>query len=268
MERKYVPLFVIYLFHKNTGEAFATWSKLQKILYLAKKKYRLNIPYDFKDYFYGPYDSSIQIDVEFCRAHNLLEIKPHISIYGREYPTFLPTQEGIKLCEKIERELPKKELKLWIETIKFASLNLQKFLEYIYKEHYKEIEKLKPEIEKLRTDIINLISLIESSGVYEDFEKHKLVFMLKYTEKVLKKEVKEKVKLNILISAAGELVTLIKRTVMAKDKLNQELFDLFCFLENYATQTKVMPAIDSEVFDADELLDEGEREWILQMIKQ
>jgi len=114
-------------------------------------------------------------------------------------------------------------------------------------------------------NIENLITTIEKSDMYEDFEKHKLIFMLQYVKVILKKERKSKAKLTSIIE---DLIISIEDIVIHNKKIDRKLFGLFRSIENLATKTGIISSITSEVFNADELLDEKEKKWILQGVEK
>jgi len=117
---------LILLLKYSTDNKIEGRTRFQKIVYLLKELSGINFSYDFKPYFYGPYSSELQNDINLltelgvCRE----EIKTVAVdiIPGWKY-TYILSDAGKKLAEYIEKKLDEQYL--------------EKF-----KEHVRKIEKL------------------------------------------------------------------------------------------------------------------------------
>jgi len=81
------------LVHKVEGR-----TRLQKMIYLLKERGMLDFTYNFIPYFFGPYSSDLQNDVNLLASLGLINVKKHDFFYTHEL-----SDNGKKMASKIEK---------------------------------------------------------------------------------------------------------------------------------------------------------------------
>jgi len=81
------------LVHKVEGR-----TRLQKMIYLLKERGMLDFTYNFIPYFFGPYSSDLQNDVNLLASLGLINVKKHDFFY-----THVLSDNGKKMASKIEK---------------------------------------------------------------------------------------------------------------------------------------------------------------------
>lgn len=86
-------------------------TKLQKIIYLLKEKFNFDISYRFMPYYYGPYSSELQNDVDILSRLNLIKVDLHFLDDGVFLYEHQLTDQGYKIAKELEKSLPPNQVK-------------------------------------------------------------------------------------------------------------------------------------------------------------
>jgi len=101
MTRKLSDLELLILSLKNAqGEVIEGRTKLQKMVFLLKKLHRIDFSYHFTPYFYGPYSSDLQTDIDYLVSLGLVIEARELTTSGIRY-TYKLTDSGSKLAEAL-----------------------------------------------------------------------------------------------------------------------------------------------------------------------
>jgi len=113
-------------------------TKLQKIIYLLKEKFNLDIAYNFMPYYYGPYSSELQNDVDVLSRLNLIDVNLHFLDNGVFLYEHQLTERGYKIAEELERSLQPDQVKKLKEALdKLKEYNTDELIK-IAKENMKQ----------------------------------------------------------------------------------------------------------------------------------
>jgi len=101
MTRKLSDLELLILSLKNSQrEVIEGRTKLQKLVFLLKKLHRIDFSYHFTPYFYGPYSSDLQTDIDYLVSLGLVTEARESTTSGIRY-TYKLTDSGSKLAEAL-----------------------------------------------------------------------------------------------------------------------------------------------------------------------
>jgi len=104
---------IILLIIKHLGEVKGR-TRLQKITYLLKEKYGFSLSYKFMPYYYGPYADDMQNTIDTLSRLDIIKVETVFFSEGRFLYVHTLTEEGKRLSNEIEREIPKEEEeRLW-----------------------------------------------------------------------------------------------------------------------------------------------------------
>ena len=76
-------------------------TRFQKLVFLLENKDHVGLSYHFIPYFYGPYSSGLQIEIDMLEASNLIQV---VSESGNLYVHSL-TKNGAKVAAGVERRM-------------------------------------------------------------------------------------------------------------------------------------------------------------------
>jgi uncharacterized protein YwgA len=101
MTRKLSDLELLILGLKNSsGEVIEGRTKLQKMVFLLEKMHGISFSYHFTPYFYGPYSSDLQTDVDYLVSLGLVTETRELTMSGIRY-TYRLTEGGSKLASTL-----------------------------------------------------------------------------------------------------------------------------------------------------------------------
>ena len=129
--------WIIALLHAVGGKIKGRL-RLQKLMFLLKHEYGIEIPYEFTPYMYGPYSADIFEDLGALKGGGLLEIQGQ-SIEPREMVgdpamtmSFNLTEKGGKKAREIHKKLPEKVKRVLPELNRFNKMSLGELIKYVY----------------------------------------------------------------------------------------------------------------------------------------
>jgi len=86
-------------------------TRLQKILYLLKEQFGFEIAYKFMPYYYGPYASELQNDIDILARLGLVDVTVNFLDDGRFYYEHRLTDQGKKIAEDFEKTLQEEQIR-------------------------------------------------------------------------------------------------------------------------------------------------------------
>lgn len=86
-------------------------TRFQKVVYLLKEKYGLEMFYKFMPYYYGPYSDDLQSDIDILSRLGIISVETVSLSEGRVLYVHTLTDKGKRLTNKIEKEMPNKQIK-------------------------------------------------------------------------------------------------------------------------------------------------------------
>jgi uncharacterized protein YwgA len=81
-------------------------TRFQKIIFLLENKDRISLTYNFIPYYYGPYSSELQLEIDMLEASSLIQVVPED---GNLYVHCL-TEEGRRIAAEVERKMTAPEI--------------------------------------------------------------------------------------------------------------------------------------------------------------
>ena len=116
--------------------------RLQKLIFLLRHEYEIEIPYKFIPYMYGPYSADIFEDLATLKDKRLLEVEGE-SIEPREMVgdlamSFNLTKQGEEKAKEIYMKLPGKAKQALLSLRRFNKMNLRELVRYVYDKYPRE----------------------------------------------------------------------------------------------------------------------------------
>ena len=143
MSMKVLPKKMLYLllFLKDAGTIEGK-TKFQKLIFLAKKEYNLNIGYDFVKYSYGPYSFELTNDLETLESLELIDVAKseflnHGSPFVGKQLTYILSKKGDKLIKDDEFLFADNTKKEIIDTVinEWNDKPLKTIIKYVYSKY-------------------------------------------------------------------------------------------------------------------------------------
>lgn len=132
--------WILILLHASGG-GIRGRLRLQKLMFLLKHGYKLEVPYDFIPYAYGPYCADIFEDLADLRDGGFVEVRgqgaePHELARDPKTMSFFLTDRGKERARELYRELPSEAKGALIAlNSRFNRMSLGDLIKYVY-EHY------------------------------------------------------------------------------------------------------------------------------------
>jgi len=108
LPKKNYDVGLLLLIIKYLGEVKGR-TRLQKITYLLKEKYGFDVSYKFMPYHYGPYADDMQNTIDTLSRLDIIKVETVFFDEGKFLYVHTLTEEGKRLLNEIEREIPKEE---------------------------------------------------------------------------------------------------------------------------------------------------------------
>lgn len=113
-------------------------TKLQKIMFLAKKENKVNHGYNFIKYLHGPFSQELSEDLRFLEQADLIKVES--TAFGIDEKGFPIVKSEFQLSEKGEEVIKKNikklnNLKGLKKAAKLNKKNLNNILNYVYKKY-------------------------------------------------------------------------------------------------------------------------------------
>ena len=132
--------WILVLLHACGGEIRGRL-RLQKLMFLLKRGYKIGLPYNFIPYAYGPYCADIFEDLVGLREEGLVEVRgegaePHEMVEDPKTTSFFLTERGKERAKEIYRGLSGEAKGALIALNgEFNKLSTRDLIRYVY-DHY------------------------------------------------------------------------------------------------------------------------------------
>lgn len=94
------------------GKPIRGRTRLQKIIYLLKTRYKIPFSFNFRPYYYGPYSDELSNLISFLNALNFTEERAEFLDLGIIRFNYTLTEKGKKYVENTEKNLDDETLRI------------------------------------------------------------------------------------------------------------------------------------------------------------
>ena len=117
----------------NTFKKIDSKTKFQKLVFLAKKEYNLDLGYDFKQYNYGPYSEELSLDIEALKQLGFINVKEEIisNLNENNYPIIRYEFEISDLGKELVNN-SKSDLNINNNLLSWNKKELRDIISYVY----------------------------------------------------------------------------------------------------------------------------------------
>lgn len=123
---------------EDAGEV-AGRTRLQKLVFLAKREKKVPFSFDFPLYYYGPYSEELQDMVDVLVANGLVTEEMYATPSGSEGYKYSLTQQGLSTLEQVGNQLAKSDMTHLQATVdRYGSKPLREILDHVYSKYVDE----------------------------------------------------------------------------------------------------------------------------------
>ena len=118
------------------GGAVEGSTRLQKLFFLSKHEFGLELPYNFLPFLHGPFSADINDDALDLENAGLVQVQREMV----EPTLYALTPKGKRVAKEIFEKLPKEDKRTLTKVKRFNEMGLAELLKYVYTKYPKESE--------------------------------------------------------------------------------------------------------------------------------